>query len=310
MNILSNIIDVSSQVLILFSLMMVGLVFGKLKIFTDDGIKQLTKLLFTVVTVCIIIHSFVSVEFSSKRLNEMLYMFLTCLIATTLGFVFTLPLYRKTTVARRSALKFASVFSNCGFMAIPLAQGLFGEEGVFLVSIFMCTFQILIWTLGIYIINQGKGGISVKKIFLNPGVIGIVIGIALFFLRIKLPYIIASPVGFMADLNTPLAMVITGYYLKNLKLKLDKEDIYVGICCLLRLAVIPLLTFGIMYLIGLRGTLLCCAVLPAAAPSASNTTLFSVMFGGDGDYASRVVSVTTLLSLFTIPLIMALVQSV
>ena len=127
MDILSNVLNVSSQVLILFSLMMVGLVFGKLKIFTDEGIKQMTKLLFNVVTVCIIINSFVTVEFSSQRLTEMLFMFVTCLIATTLGFVLTLPIYRKTTRERRSALKFASVFSNCGFMAIPLAQGLFGE---------------------------------------------------------------------------------------------------------------------------------------------------------------------------------------
>ena len=310
MNILSNVVDVSSQVLILFSLMMVGLVFGKLKLFTDEGIKQMTKLLFNVVTVCIIINSFVTVEFSSQRVTEMLFMFLTCLIATTLGFLLTLPIYRKTTVKRRSVLKFASVFSNCGFMAIPLAQGLFGEEGVFLVSIFMCTFQILVWTLGIFIINEGKGGISLKKIVINPGVIGIIIGITLFFLKVKLPYIIASPVGFMSDLNTPLAMVITGYYLKNLKLKFTGDDIYVAMCCVIRLVIVPLITFGIMYLIGLRGTILCCAVLPAAAPSASNTTLFAVTFGGDGDYASRIVSISTLLSLFTIPLIMALVQSV
>ena len=140
--------------------------------------------------------------------------------------------------------------------------------------------------------------------------IGIVIGVTLFFLKVKLPYILASPVGFMADLNTPLAMVITGYYLKNLELKITKDDIYVAMCCVLRLAIVPLATFGIMYSLGLRGTLLCCAVLPAAAPSASNTTLFAVTFGGDGNYASRIVSITTLLSLITIPLIMALVQTV
>lgn len=310
MTVFNNILDVSQQVLILFSLMMIGLVFGKLKLFTDEGIKQMTKLLFNVVTVCIILNSFSSVEFTKQRLSEMGYMVLTCVVATFLGFLITLPLYKKTSPQRRGALKFASVFSNCGFMAIPLAQGLFGEEGVFYVSIFMCTFQILIWTLGIVLINGGKGKISIKKIVINPGVIGIILGVTVFFLRIRLPYVVTTPVEFMANLNTPLAMVITGYYLKNLVLKITKEDIYVGICCLIRLVIVPLMTFGIMYLLGLRGTILCCAVLPAAAPSASNTTLFAVTFGGDGDYASRIVSISTLLSLITIPLIMALAQAI
>lgn len=310
MNILTNIVNVAQQVLILFLMMMVGLVFGKIKVFTDEGIKQMTKLLFNVVTVCIIINSFVSVEFSAQRLTEMGYCALTCVITTFTGFIIGLPLYKKTTSDRRAPLRYATVFSNCGFMAIPLAQGLFGEEGVFLVSIFMCTFQSLLWTLGIAIINEGKGGISVKRVFLNPGIIGVVIGCFLFFLKIKLPYVIATPVEAMANLNTPVAMVITGYYLKNLVLKFTKDDAYIFLCCFLKLIVIPLITFGIMYWIGLRGVFLCCAVLPAAAPSASNTTMFSVNFGRDGEYATRLVSISTLLSLITIPLIMALVQSV
>lgn len=308
--ILENILNVSEQVLILFALMLIGLVFGKMKIFTDVGIKQLTKLLFTVVTVCIIVESFTSMEFTVERLKIMGLMVVACLITTFFGFVITLPLFRNTTVKRKSVLRYATVFSNCGFMSIPLADGLFGKEGVFLVSIYMCTFQVLIWTLGIWIINGGGGKISVKKIIFNPGVFGIVVGCILFFLKIKLPTVMGSTVGYMADLNTPLAMVITGYYLKNLKLKINKQDINIFISCFLRLIFLPLITFGCMYSIGLRGIYLCCAVLPSAAPAASNTTLFAVTFDGDGDYAARTVSISTLLSLLTIPFIMALAQSV
>jgi predicted permease len=113
----------------------------------------------------------------------------------------------------------------------------------------------------------------------------------------------------LADLNTPVAMVVTGYYLSKMTLKIQKGDDCLLLAAFLRLVVIPLCTFGVLYLLGLRGFLLTTCMVPVCAPTASNTSLFAVMFGGDQVYASRLVSICTLLSIFTMPLIIALAQT-
>ena len=310
MSLIQNILEVAQQVAVLFLLMAVGVVLAKTKKLTDAGIREMTHLLLTIVTVCVIVESFLTVEFSKERLGEMLISAACSVFSVAAGALLTKPLFRKVP-GERQVLRFGTCFSNCGYMALPLVSALFGNEGVFLVSIYLAVFQVCLWTYGVTLFPSPDGkGRSFKKALLNPGVIGILIGLPLFLLHLSVPQMVLSPVAFLADLNTPLAMIITGFYLAASKLKLFAKDIRIIWASLLRLLVVPLLLLALLKVCRVSSALLPILMVPACTPSASVTTLFAVEFGGDEETASRMITISTLLSILTMPLVIALAQTI
>ncbi len=299
---LTSLSEVSTQVAILFVMMITGFVFGKTKRITDVGIKQMTTVLLWLVTPCVIINSFAKMQFSYDRLYDMLWVALCAILAHFVGFIFGLPLFKSQPDASRRVLRFGTVFSNCGFMSIPLVSALFGENGVFFCSVFVVVFNILSWTLGVHIYGQR---LNLKKAFLNPGVIGFVIALPLFLLSVTLPELISQPIYYFSQLNSPLAMLVTGAILAGVSLRVTKSDVSILFVCFLRLLLVPAVTVGLLTLLDMPRELLLICMIPASAPTASNTSLFAVLFGSDTKTASRLVAVSTVLSIITMPLIFA-----
>ena len=141
---------------------------------------------------------------------------------------------------------------------------------------------------------------------MNPGVIGTLIGFVLFFSRLNLPEIISAPIGFMASMNSPLAMIVIGYYLSVSPLKITKTDLSLLLSVGLRLIAIPLICLGIFTLIGIKGDLLSACVIPACAPSAAIVMMFAAKFGGDTVAASKGMSYAHIFSVVTMPLMITL----
>ena len=193
-------------------------------------------------------------------------------------------------------------------MAIPLLQALLGDDGVFYGSGYIAAFQVVIWSYGIYLIG-GKESISVKKMFVNPGVIGFVLALAVFCIGIPLPKIIIEPVSYMASLNTPLPMLIIGYHLANSNVLKGLKDIKLLFSCILRLFILPLFTVFIFYLLGLRGALPLALSICASAPTAALVTMFSAKFEGDTELSVTTVSLTTLLSIASMPVVITLAEA-
>ena len=104
-------------------------------------------------------------------------------------------------------------------MAIPLLSSTLGTDGVFYGSAYFAIFIILTWTHGICLYQGNVREIPVRKILLNPGIIGVTVAIILFVLGIKLPYVINESVEHLAALNTPLGMMLTGAYLTKVDFK-------------------------------------------------------------------------------------------
>ncbi|MBQ6818688.1 MAG: AEC family transporter [Clostridia bacterium] len=308
MNLLSNAWDVAQLVIQLFLLMSVGILCDKCKWINADGAKQMTNVLLKVVTFCIIVNSFVSVEYSKEKLMHLLAGAVACTVCTLVGLCLAAPVFCKTPADQRAVLRFGTMFSNCGFMSLPLVSAILGVDGVFVVSIFVALFQVLCWTVGVKIYGHFDSKRAIKQIFLNPGTISVLFGLPLFFLQVKFPSLIMEPMGMLCDLNTPVAMIVTGFYLSKMTLKLQKGDGLLFLGASLRLVIVPMITLGILYLLGIRGNLLVACMIPSCAPSASNTSLFAVMFGGNEIYASRFVSISTILSVITMPFIVALAQ--
>ena len=215
-------------------------------------------------------------------------------------------LIREKDAHRRSLLLFGSVFTNCGFMGYPLMAALFGTIGVFYGSAYVVVFTFLSWTYGIYAMTGDHSQLKLRPLFMNPGVISIVLAMALFLLQITLPEILMVPITYLSDLNTPLPMVVVGYQLSHADFRAALRGVGSWVSLLLRLVAFPLLTLGICLALDLDSRLTVITVIAASAPPAALMSMFSAKFKLDTALASSTVSVQTAFSALTMPLMVSL----
>lgn len=297
---------VTGKVAVILIFIVVGYATVKLGVFSQKGLGEITSLLLYVVTPCLIVTSFLSAESGSLDAWSMFLAFALPAASMFLSIAGSYLFFRKEEPNRRKVLRFALIFCNVGFMGVPLVQGIVGTEGVLYSSFFIVVFNIISWTYGYTMMGGGK--IRLKTLLLNPGVIGLVIGLPLYFLDVQLPEIIASPVEMMSAVNTPLAMIVVGGYIARVKWKEFISDIAVYKMAFLRLLVAPALYLALALAVRPNDALLLSSVIQAATPVAANTVLFAVQFKNDAELASKSIAVTTALSVITIPLFTILTQ--
>ena len=308
-------LEVAQQVLILFLLIGVGFVCGKIKFLTEATVKGFTDFVLIIVIPCVIVHSFQR-EFDPAMLLSLGIAVLSAIGVHLLGILIGLVALRDKNKAREKVMQFSLVFSNAAFMSVPLQQALLGDDGVFYGAAYVAVFNLLLWSYGLVLMSRQpkKEGeerqkvLSWKKLVFNPGVIGLVVGITLFLCSCTLPEILAAPIGHLAALNTPLPMVIVGYHLSNAKILSALKDPKVYLTMLLRLVVVPLLTLGIFLLCGIHDVMMVAVVIAASAPVGASVTMFASKYRQDVELSVNLVSISTLLSILTMPVIVTLAQ--
>lgn len=311
---LKNMLLAGEQVIILYLIAAVGFVADKVGFFPEKTAKNCTDLLFYIVTPAVIIESFLNLEYNSETIKG-LFIALGCgFILHGLCVVMAPLLFRRCPNQDKAAIfRYASCYGNCGYMGLPLANALFGSEGVFYCSAIVISFQIFSFTHGIYIMTKGmesKQKFNLKKLILNPGIISVAIGMPLFLLSVDMPKMIASPISYVASLNSPLAMLIFGTYIANTSFKsIFKEWRIYGVA-VIKLLVTPAILLVLFKLLGIGGVLLGSVMVPASAPSASNTALFAAKYGRDTGLASQTVAIVSFISIVTMPVMIAVAQMV
>lgn len=301
-----NILTVGNNVIILFILIAVGFVCSKTKLLTGAAVKGMTDFVLYIVTPCVIIHSYLR-EFDRDMLGGLVITAVAALVSFGVNILLAHLLVRDKEKARKKTLRFGAVFSNCGYMSLPLQSALLGAEGVFYGATYIAVFQVVVWTYGVILMSGSVKDVSLKKIIINPGVIGTAIGIMVFVFSIHIPFILSEPIGYLAALNTPIPMVIVGFHLAGSSLKIRGASAYIAIA--LRLIVSPLLMLLGLHFFGVSGAVPVACVIAASAPVAANTTMFSEKFGGDTALSATMVSLTTLLSMMTMPVMVGIASA-
>ena len=203
-------------------------------------------------------------------------------------------------------LRFAAIFSNAGFMGLPLEYAILGADGVFFGAMYVVVFNLVCWTWGVAVMCRGAKATNLRSILVNPGTVGVALGLPFFLFSVNPPEVVGRPIQMLADLNTPLAMIMVGWYLAEADLRpvLCRGAVY-GVAAL-RLLVVPLAVIGA--LVGLRACVptlnpvMAVAIATAAsAPVAALTTVIAARFDRDVTTATGLVSGTTLLSILTMP---------
>ena len=301
-------LTVGEQVLVLFLLISVGFLCNKLQFLSREANKRISDLVVIVVAPCVIMKSFIR-EFNSEMLIQLLLALLVATVSHLVMILLSCLLIRDrhdSDEKRNKVLRFGAVFSNAGFIAIPMQEALLGADGVFFGAAYLVMFNIVSWSWGVCHISGDKSQITVKKILFSPGIIGVVFGMILFLFSIRLPNAIHTAISHIAALNTPLPMIVVGYYLAEVDLLQALKDKGSHLCLLFRLIAFPLLALGILYLCGVRGAMLVSMVIALSAPVAAMTTMFSEKFESDTILSVRLVSLSTLFSIVTMPAIVAL----
>lgn len=309
LSLLENFFIIVQQVFVLFLLIGVGFVCGKKKIITSASSKQITDIVLYVVTPCVMISAFQR-EFSFELLGNILICALSAALIMIASIFISMLVFREKENDRKKVLQFATVFSNCGFMSLPLQKAILGNDGWFYGSIFVAVFNIIVWTYGLVSMSGDKKQLSLKKIAFNPGVVGVFIALALFACQIKLPNIVIEPIEYLSNLNTPVPMLIIGYYLSQANLKRAFTDLGAYIAMGVRLVAIPLLALFVMSAFKVGPTIIITCVIASSAPTAATTTMFSAKFNRDVELSVSVVAATTVLSIITMPIVIALSQSI
>ncbi|NLP26513.1 MAG: AEC family transporter, partial [Clostridiales bacterium] len=200
------------------------------------------------------------------------------------------------------------IYSNCGFMGIPLVNALFGSEGVFYLTAFLTVFNLLIWTHGIIQISGVRSLNSLKKALLSPSIISIAIGMIFFLARISLPNIVYQSLDYVAMMNTPLAMLVAGATIAETNVLNAFKNIRIYWITLIKLAIIPLILLAIFRFISVEDTVKLTVITAMSAPTATMCTLFCLRYDKNSKYASEIFAVTTLISTATLPLVIWLAE--
>ena len=303
---LSIVLSIGENILILFVMIAIGVVFARKNILTREGPSQLTEIVLLIATPCIIINAFLK-DLSGVSWQNLLFVAAFAAVIHFLGILLAPLFFRKEPDARRKVLRFAMIYANVGFMGLPLLEGFLGSDGVLYASLFIALFNIFCWTHGVKLMNSREsGGVPLRKCLLNPGTIGLGIGLLILVLHIPVPDPVSSLLDSLAGLNTPLAMLCIGVHISAVAPRQILRDKPMLAAAALRLLGIPAIVFLLLTIFTREYALFAAILLQSAMPAAANAALFADRYQGDRPLASQAVALSTLCSLVTLPLMAVL----
>ena len=216
-----------NTVITMFIILVVGYVLGKINVIDGVASKKLSSLIVVVAQPALIINSIISKQYSSENLSlSLLSLALGLCMHAVMSVIAFVACLKIKDLNERKITEFAMIFGNIGFLGIPVLGSLFPENGEFVASFFVVSFNILLWVIGLGIIARKRDDIklTVKKIFINKGTVPTLIGYIVFlipalFPEFTVPVVVKSSVSYIASLCTPISMLIIGALLSTRSFK-------------------------------------------------------------------------------------------
>ena len=247
------------------------------------------------------------IDFSMEILKQSGYMMVVALVIFAAVAIIGVPLTKVMKLSpRKSCLTmFALIFGNTGFIGIPVIKALYGSEALFFTAILELVNDVLMFTVGIMLIqlSAGRRFKLDPREFLSPGLIGVVIGLVLFLADIRLPGLLGSSIEMIGNATTPLTMFCIGFQIGGLKFKEIAGDFQVYAICFVKLLIVPVLTLLVVKLwAGDFSMLEKVLIIGFAMPVGAVASIFSQQYKGEAAFATKSVLLSTVLSLITIPI--------
>ncbi|MBE5991643.1 MAG: AEC family transporter [Paenibacillaceae bacterium] len=295
----------ATKIIEMFIILLIGAGAYKAGIADEETGSRLTRILLNIISPCVILLSY-QIDFDKERLYGLAVTAILSFASFVIAIAVSKITVSKNTGTDMAVERMSIVYSNCGFIGIPLIDGILGGEGVFYMTAYLTVFNLFVWSHGIMLMS-GKSE-SVKKTvrsLINPSNAAIILGVFLFLTGIKLPEIIREPVGLIGGMNTPAAMMISGINLAQSDFLGGLKNKRTYIVSLSKLIIVPGLTLLLLMAAGADRSISITILTAAACPSGAMGTMFALQYKRNSQYASNLLTITTALSLITIPAIMA-----
>jgi len=276
--------------------MLIGVLLGKMKVINSESRSTISFLIINVSMPMLIVSSS-NLEFNEQTKNESMWL----IIMSVAAFFFSILLAQL--IFKKAVPRCATVFSNAGYMGLPVLNSILGPRGLFLGAIFQMVFHLFTWTYGISLFTKSNKFKDSLKKMINPSLIAVAIAIVLMFTGWKIPDTIQTVLKMMGELTTPLSMLLIGATLAQVSLKevIKLKQIY--IVTALRLLIIPAFVLLFLLFPSIPKISVYVVFVINAMPSAAITGILAMKYGKDEKLASSIVAFSTLISIITLFLI-------
>ena len=302
-----NLSAVISQLAALFLMILAGYISARADLISPQFRQKLSSLALNTAAPCIILSSVLESESGSADMAAAVgvgVFFFALMIALAALLVRVCRVPR----AQRGLDQLMLVFTNVGFMGIPVVQSIYGPTGVALLSMFILIFNLCFFSYGVLLIS---GGLSLNpRALLNTCIIAALLALLFGLTGWHLPAPVETALAAIGAMNTPLAMMIIGASIAHSNLRAAFSSPRLYLVSLLRMAVMPLCILGIVAVLPIPRMLAGICVALAAMPVAGNCAMISDLYTPEDMTASQAVMLTTLLSAVTLPLICAAMLAV
>lgn len=325
-----DIIELLFTVIMMFLLMIPGFILKKTGLVGDGFGKGVSNLVLYIAQPVLVFMAYV-MPFQMELLLNSLWVLLFSFVAHFVFFGVSMLFFGSAEDGKRRMLRFATIFSNAAFMGIPLIDAIFtGGPEVLYASIYNITFNIFLWTLGVRICTQNRDidgdgvcdgaeirkhdGISPLLVLYHPVTIAAALGLIMFLTPLSDYFsagnVIYDTLVYIKGLVAPLSMLVIGIRLADVNLKGFFTDKHFYLFALLRHLALPAAVVGIMRLMALflpiSADVITVVAILASTPAASSAVMFAERYDCDALYTSKVVAVSTILSIATMPLVIFL----
>ncbi|MEM1484101.1 AEC family transporter [Oscillospiraceae bacterium PP1C4] len=286
---------------VLFIYLLVGIYARKKNIINEVTRQSFVDFLLIIALPCMIFNSFrlkFTVEMVKLASLSLLLSFGVCLVSFLLGKV----IYNRYPLGEKCIMQYGTLVSNAGFAGLPLVASAFGDEALFYASIFIIPNRIFMWSAGISLFTAASFKNGLKKVMLNPGIIAVELGLVRMIFNIPLHPVLDEAVRNIGGCTSALSMILVGAILADVDIKtvLQKN---VFVLSFVRLLLLPCLLLGVLKLLGLSGAMAASAVMLTGMPVGATTAILAQKYDADYRFGSKCVFVSTILSLFTAPLL-------
>lgn len=293
-----------NQILIMAILILVGYGLCKTQFIDGQVTKGISNILLRFIIPLTIVESF-NQPFSVAKLREIAIVGLLSLIFTIMVIWMTKLFFKDN----QRIEKYAVIFTNKGFVGIPIISAVFGSEAISLLTPIIVFTNVIAWTYGMSLLKDEKLNFKFHKLLFNPSIVGLIVGLLLFILPFELPYVLTKSMNYLTSTNTPLAMMVIGAYLADEPMKEILTNVAAYKVSFFRLLVVPLIVLFLVKFLPLDPMTKGVFVVAFGVPSAANTAMFAQLAGEDYSYGAQMVCLTTMLSGLTLPFLLYLMES-
>ena len=298
------------QIAAMLLMVLMGYTVVRLRLLSVESSSTLATITLYLVGPCMTLDAF-QVEFSQEKLHGLFLSFAAAALSQflTIGLNAVLRRPLKLDPVEQAS----TIYSNGGNLIIPIVLHVFGPQWVLYTSGFRLLQTALFWTHCYTLLHQ-KGAVRWRSILLNVNVIAMFAGALLFVSGLRFPEVVKLAVHATGIMIGPLCMIVTGMLIGSISFRRILAYRKLPLVVLLRLVAFPLATLLVFRMSGLSSwvqdgnTILLISFLAAAAPCASTVTQMSHLYGHNGEYASLINVVSTLLCVISMPVMVFFFQ--